>query len=55
MPPTGPLTCAHILSARKASASLTIILGIQADSKSVNSPLAYPVAYLSGWRLTQDI
>ena len=53
--PTGPLTCAHILSARKASASLTITLGIQADPKSVNSPLAYPVAYLSGWRLTQDI
>lgn len=55
MTPTGSLTCAHILSTRKASAYLIITLGIQADPKSVNSPLAYPLAYLSVWRLTQDI
>lgn len=56
MTPTGSLTCAHILSTRKASAYLIITLGIQADPKSAaNFPLGLPIGLSTSLRLTQDI
>lgn len=64
MTPTGCLKCTCISCTGNSTAPLTITLGIQADPRSVASPLTCPLAAMQAsscplvfthWSLTQDL